>query len=80
MNPDQKFFEYIGEWARSQKCTFIEQGCDGRESYKLIDGMAADDVWGWLLPEGVKTPEDKYFGCIIWEEIEGRLHLKWDPS
>lgn len=77
MNSDQKFFHFVRDWAKDQKCTFVEQGCDGRESTHLIDDMAADDIWGWLLPEGVNEPSDDYFGCIVWKEKNGHLFLEW---
>lgn len=78
MDADQKFFHFLSKWAKERNCTFVEQGCDGRESDHLIDGMAADDVWGWLLPEGVTEPSDEYFGCIVWDEKNGHLVLKWE--
>lgn len=78
MNAEQKFYEYIQKWASGKRCTFVEQGCDGRESDHLIDGMSADDVWGWLLPEGVTDVSDEYFGCIVWREENGRLVLEWE--
>lgn len=80
MNADQKFFAFIERWAKERKCTFVEQGCDGRESDHLIDGMAADDVWGWLLPEGVTEISDAYFGCIVWKEENGHLVLEWETN
>lgn len=48
MNPDQKFFAFIQAWARKRNCRFEIENFDGRESPDLIDGMAVDDVWGWL--------------------------------
>lgn len=78
MDADQKFFACIRQWAKKQNCTFVEQGCDGRESDHLIDGMAADDVWGWLLPENTTELSDEYFGCIVWNEESGHLVLKWE--
>ena len=78
VNPDQKFFDFINRWAAAQGCTFIEQGCDGRESPALIDGMAADDVWGWLLPEGITQKSDEFFGCIVWNVVDGKLNLTWE--
>ena len=63
MNPDQKFFEFIKQWARDRGCTFEPQACDGRES--MIDGMAIDDVWGWLLPEGVTEKDDAHFEARV---------------
>lgn len=78
MNPDRKFYEFVIEWAKKRNCTFIVQGCDGRESPKLIDGMAADDIWGWMLPDGVKEISDDYFGCVEWSEMDGKLCLKWN--
>lgn len=78
MNPDQKFFNFIDNWAAAQGCVFIEQGCDGRESADLIDGMAADDVWGWLLPKGVTEKNDDFFGCIEWSIRDNKLILTWN--
>mgnify|MGYP006867959372 FL=1 len=80
MDADQKFFAFIEQWAKKQNCTFVEQGCDGRESDHLIDGMAADDVWGWLLPKGVTETSDEHFGCIVWKEENNHLVLKWETS
>lgn len=77
MDPDQKFFEFIKTWAKERGCNFVPQGCDGRESPELIDGMAADDVWGWLLPIGVTETADEYFGLIEWHEENGKLKLEW---
>ena len=77
MDADQKFFAFIMQWAKERKCTFIVHGCDGRESDHLIDGMAADDVWGWLLPEGIAEPSDEHFGCVEWKEADGHLELEW---
>lgn len=57
MDSDQRFFFYIRKWAE-KNCTFVAQGCDGRESSHLIDGMDADDVWGWLLPKGITRISD----------------------
>lgn len=78
MNPDQKFFEFIGQWARDRGCTFEPQACDGRES--MIDGMAIDDVWGWLLPEGVTEKDDTHFGCLEWSVENGHLALRWNAG
>lgn len=80
MDADQKFFNFVQEWAKNRKCTFVEQGCDGRESSRLIDGMAADDIWGWLLPDGVSEPTDEHFGCVVWAEKDGHLVLKWEKE
>lgn len=78
MDPDQKFFRFLMAWAKKQGRTFIPQACDGRESPDLIDGMAVDDVWGWLLPEGMTEEDDDYFGCVEWSEQNGELHLTWN--
>ena len=77
LDADQKFFFFIQKWAEERKCTFEAESCDGRESPELIDGMAVDDVWGWLLPEGVSEREDEYYGCLEWEVQEGKLQLRW---
>ena len=58
-------------------CTFEIEACDGRESPDLIDGMAVDDVWGWLLPDGVTEKDDDYFGCLEWSVNDGKLELSW---
>ncbi len=78
MDAEQRFSHFIQQWAKDRKCQFIEQDYDGRESDHLIDGMAPDDVWGWLLPEGVTEKSDDYFGCIEWEEKDGHLVLRWE--
>lgn len=78
MNPDQKFLMFVQEWAKKRGCTFVAQGCDGRESPELIDGMAVDDVWGWLLPKGIFETEDKFFGCVEWNNNAGKLQLTWN--
>lgn len=78
MNPDQKFFEFIKRWARDRGCTFEPQACDGRES--MIDGMAVDDVWGWLLPEGAAEKGDAHFGCLEWSVENGGLALRWNAG
>ena len=44
---------FLHDWAKSKGFTLIIDVCDGRESSDLIDGMAVDDVWCWLLPNGV---------------------------
>lgn len=80
MDADQKFFAFINQWASSQGLTFVEQGCDGREAEHLIDGMAVDDVWGWMLPEGVTEVSDDFFGCIVWREKNGKLILNWETQ
>lgn len=77
MNPDQKFFEFLKAWAEKQGCVFIPQACDGRESPTLIDGMAVDDVWGWLLPNGTTKRDDQHFGLVEWSDNAGSLHLTW---
>lgn len=77
MDADQKFMAFVQEWARAQNCTFEVENFDGREPPEPIDGMAVDDVWGWLLPEGVTKPDDDYFGCVEWSEEDGKVHLKW---
>lgn len=77
MDADQKFIAFIDEWAKQRGCTFEIENFDGRESPDLIDGMAVDDVWGWLLPEGVTEKDDEHFGCIEWSEQNGKLCLAW---
>ena len=77
MDADQKFVLFVEEWAKNMNCTFVVQGFDGRESEHLIDGMAADDIWGWMLPRGVKKTSDEYFGCVVWSKNNGHLELKW---
>lgn len=78
MDPDQKFFAFLRKWAEDKNCQFIPQGCDGRESPDLIDGMAVDDVWGWLLPKDVTETSDDYFGCVEWSVQDGKLVLVWN--
>lgn len=78
MDPDQKFYNFIQEWARKQGCTLIVDACDGRESEDLIDGMAVDDVWGWLLREGETEKTEENFGCLEWSVRNGKLHLEWN--
>ena len=56
---------------------FEIENFDGRESPDLIDGMAVDDVWGWLLPEGVTEKDDDHFGCVEWRLNNGKLELSW---
>ena len=51
MDPDQKFIAFVYKWAKQHKCTFVIDDFDGHESPDLIDGMAVDDVWGWLFPK-----------------------------
>lgn len=78
MDPDQKFMEFVKQWAAAQHCTFAVETFDGNESPDLIDGMAVDDVWGWLIPEGVANKTDENYGCIEWELIHGQLVLTWE--
>lgn len=78
MSPDQKFYAFIDEWAKDRNCAFIEQGADGHESEGLIDGMEVDDIWGWLLPEGVTEKSDEYYGCVEWSLQDGKLVLTWN--
>lgn len=78
MDPDQKFLRFIEEWAIEKGFKFIPQACDGRESPELINGMAVDDVWGWLLPEGETELKDEYFGCMEWSVQNEKLKLQWE--
>lgn len=78
MDADQKFFAFVNEWASKRGCTFVVEGYDGRECDHLIDGMAADDVWGWMLPNGTTVPNDTFFGCVVWSEDNGQLILTWE--
>lgn len=78
MNPDQKFFAFIQAWAKKRNCRFEIENFDGRESPELIDGMAVDDVWGWLLREGETEMTDDNFGCLKWSVENGELNLTWD--
>lgn len=77
MDPDQKFLRFIEMWAAERESKFTPQACDGRESPELIAGMAVDDVWGWLLPEGETELKDEYFGCLEWNVQNGKLELRW---
>ena len=78
MDPDQKFIAFIEEWAEKQGCDFIIEDFDGHESPELIDGMAVDGVWGWLVPKGVTEKSDEYFGCVEWSVQNGNLILTWN--
>lgn len=78
MDPDQKFIAFVYKWAKQHKCTFVIDDFDGHESPDLIDWMAVDDVWGWLLPEGVTEKDDDYFGCAEWSIDRGKLELSWN--
>lgn len=77
MDSDQKFLRFIENWAKTEEFQFVPQGCDGRESPELIDGMAVDDVWGWLLPEWETELNDEHFGCVEWSVENGELKLQW---
>lgn len=79
MNPDQKFHAFLMDWAQKQGRRLVIQTCDGRESPDLIDGMAVDDVWGWLLPEGATDKSEDDFGCVEWSVQDGHLNLRWNP-
>ena len=76
MDADQKFNAFLKQWAENQGCDFEIESFDGRESPELIDGMAVDDVWGWLTPKGQER-KDEDFGCVEWRVEEGQLILKW---
>ena len=76
MNPDTKFIDFVEKWAEERGCRFIIEDFDGRESDSLIDGMAVDDVWGWLLREGESETDDN-FGCLEWKLVDGQLVLEW---
>ena len=78
MTPDQKFFYFIKDWANKRNCTFEISSCDGNESPNLIDGMAVDDVWGWLIPNGEEKNDDKHFGCLEWRLNNGKLEMSWN--
>lgn len=80
MNPDQKFFDFVQQWAKKRGWTFEIQACDGRESSDLIDGMAVDDVWGWMLPEGTAEKNNDNFGCLEWSVVNGKLMLQWNAE
>lgn len=77
MDPDQKFMKFVAEWASARHCTFEVETFDGNESPDLIDGMAVDDVWGWLLPVGTTEKTDEHYGCIEWKNNAGHLILEW---
>lgn len=76
MNPDQKFIDFLKRWAASQGCTFEIENFDGREAPDMIDGMAVDDVWGWMVPKG-EVKSDVHFGCAEWKNENGKLILEW---
>lgn len=79
---DQKFDDFLQEWAKRKGCTFVVEAFDGRESDEPIDGMNPDDVWGWLLPNGTteRTDDnfDDNFGCVEWSVENGKLRLSWN--
>ena len=79
MDPDQRLFEFLMKWAEQMGCTFIVQACDGNEPDDLIDGMAVDDVWGWLVPMENPVKSDQYFGCAQWSLENGKLKIDWTP-
>ena len=77
-NAEKRFFEFLNAWAEAQGCTFEIETFDVREADPPIDGMAAVDTWGWLIPKGV-YPDDKddYFGMVEWNTDEnGHLFLQ----
>lgn len=78
MDADQKFISFIKDWARKRNCQFEIENFDGRESPALINGMAVDDVWGWLLQEGETKMTDDNFGCLKWNVENNELVLTWD--
>ena len=80
LDPDQRYFEFVTSWANERGFDFVPEGYDGRESPELIDGMAADDVWGWLLPQGSKELNDECFGYLKWSNENGKLCLEWKDS
>lgn len=79
-DPDQLFSDFLQQWAARQGCTFLVDAFDGRESNMLINGMAVDDVWGWLLPSGISEPSEDFFGCVVWTYINENLILTWKPN
>lgn len=75
MDADQKFFAFVNGWASKRGCTFVVEGYDGRECDHLIDGMAADDVWGWMLPNGTTVPNDTFLGALFGVRTMGNSSL-----
>ena len=76
MDADQRFAVFIDGWAAERNSVFITDSFDGRESPELIDGMAVDDVRGWLIPNG-SAKDDRFFGCLCWRNENGHLELTW---
>lgn len=85
LDPEQKFWHFLMDWAKEQNGVFIQQAPDQRESEGLIEGMAAVDMWGWFLPAGIpeppegEDPDDDFFGLVRWSVVDGHLHLEWVP-
>jgi len=79
-NPEKRYFDFIEQWADAQDCAFEIQTFDAREADPPIDGMAAVDTWGWLIPKGVQPVDrDEYFGIVCWDTDEdGHLLLRWE--
>lgn len=91
MDADQKFFEFVQARAAQMRSAFILHAFEGRESDEPIDGMAVDDVSGWLVPKkelaqfkremrnrhpDAKT--DARFGFFVWHiGDDGALVLDW---
>ncbi|MEG1515147.1 MAG: hypothetical protein RSD95_09710 [Clostridia bacterium] len=89
MDADQKFHEFLQRHAANMGCRFMADTFEGRESDEPIDGMAVDDVSGWLVPTkeltqfkqyqraGNKDRLDGYYGYFVWHLEQSDLVLDW---
>ena len=80
---DIKFHDFLTEWIKKQNCRFVMESFLGREPKEFIDGMAVDDVSGYLIPLDLEEePEDygKYYGWIEWSMEDGKLVLTWNKE
>lgn len=75
---DIKFSIFLEEWAISQGMIFDIESFDGREDF--IDGMAVDDVWGWLLKSKNEPHTDDNFGVVEWSVNDGVVKLEWHSA
>ena len=73
---DEKYYDYIQQWAAKQQKRFIiETWDDNGESLKIINGMHPVDVWGWLVDEYEEMLILEDHGRIVWHENEGGITL-----
>lgn len=75
MDADQKYIDYVERWAKEQGKRFIIENFDARET--MFEGMAAADVWGWLISED-ERPDDSRFGLLRWSVTGGALKLEFE--